>query len=154
VYLGSVARVDMTFAHAEVLDIRPRARTLQHLLRWEDEDAVVERWIENCLSTKAKDVREPSRLVMGDYLKGHWSRELERQEALKASKPPAISNRWQPPGSGLLEENKFRCNKGPIGFALDVISQWHKEFIRTVLCFLQTMNATANFPSREGMRSW
>jgi hypothetical protein len=31
VYIGPVPRVEMTFDHAEVLDIRARARTLQHL---------------------------------------------------------------------------------------------------------------------------
>ncbi len=75
----------MTFAHAKVLDIRARAHTLQHLLRWEEEGAVVERWVENCLNTKGgKDL---SLLAVGRYLKRHWSQELERQEALKPSKP-------------------------------------------------------------------
>jgi hypothetical protein len=31
VYIGPVPRVEMTFDHAEVLNIRERARTLQHL---------------------------------------------------------------------------------------------------------------------------
>jgi hypothetical protein len=40
----------MTFLHAEVLDIRARARArqLSKLLNWEEEGAVVDRWIENC----------------------------------------------------------------------------------------------------------
>jgi hypothetical protein len=62
VYIGPVPRVEMTFDHAEVLDIRARARTLQRLIRWEDEGAVVERWIEKSLS--AKDGRKPSRLAL------------------------------------------------------------------------------------------
>ncbi len=66
-YIGPVPRVEMTFDHAEVLDIRARARTLQHLIRWEDEGAVVERWIENSLS--AKNGKKPSRLALGRYLK-------------------------------------------------------------------------------------
>jgi hypothetical protein len=86
VYIGPFSRVEMmTFDHAEVLDIHARARTLQQLIRWEDEGAVVERWIENSLS--AKDGREPSRLALGRYLKGRWSRELERQDGLRHSKP-------------------------------------------------------------------
>ncbi len=94
---------------------------MQHLLRWEDEGAVVERWIKNCLGSK--NGREPSRLALGRYLKERWSRELERRNALKQSKPAFVS-KWKPPGPGLLDENKFRCSEGPIGFALDVISQW------------------------------
>ncbi len=42
-YIGPVPRVEMTFDHAEVLDIRSRARTLQHLIRWKDKGAAVER---------------------------------------------------------------------------------------------------------------
>ncbi len=96
VYIGPVPRVEMTFDHAEELDIRARARTLQHLIRWEDEGAVVERWIKNSLS--AKDGREPSHLALGRYLKEHWSRKLERQDGLKHSKPSFIASNWQPLG--------------------------------------------------------
>ncbi len=78
----------MTFVHAEVLNIRARARALQHLLKWEDKGAVVERWIENCAMFKV-----PSRLALGRYLKKHWYRELERQNALQLSKP-AFAGRW------------------------------------------------------------
>jgi hypothetical protein len=85
VYIGHVPRVEMSFDHAEVLDNRARARTLSHLIKWEDEGAVVERWIENSLN--AKDGREPSRLALGRYLKERWSRELERQNGLKQNKP-------------------------------------------------------------------
>jgi hypothetical protein len=106
----------MTFLHAEVLDIR--ARQLQKLLNWEDEGAVVDHWIENCSMLK-----EPSRLaLLGRYLKQYWQRELERQRALRQSKP-AFANKWQLPGPELLEGNRARCNEGPICFALDVISQ-------------------------------
>ncbi len=45
VYLGTVAKVERTLAHAELLDIRARVRTLQHLVKLEDEGAVVERWV-------------------------------------------------------------------------------------------------------------
>ncbi len=106
----------MTFLHAEVLDIRARAQQLGKLLSWEEEGAVVERWVENCSMLK-----EPSRLALGRYIKQIWQRELERQRALKQSKP-AFVYKWQPPGSDLLDQNKVRCNEGPIGFALDVIS--------------------------------
>ncbi len=36
----------MTFLHLEVLDIRARARQLNKLLNWEEEDTVVDNWIE------------------------------------------------------------------------------------------------------------
>ncbi len=56
VYLGTVAKVEMTFAHAEVQDIRARARTLQQLDKWEDEGAVVERWVETALVQRKMEV--------------------------------------------------------------------------------------------------
>jgi hypothetical protein len=46
-FLYPEARLQMTFLHAEVLDIRARARQLQKLLNWEDEGALVDRWVEN-----------------------------------------------------------------------------------------------------------
>ncbi len=91
--------------------------------------------------------KEPSRLALGRYLKRHWHRELERQKDLKQSKP-AFAGRWQPPGAELLEENRFRCCDGPIGFALDVISQWHRE-LRSVLRFLQEMEAVVAYSPLE-----
>ncbi len=109
-------RLRMTFLHAEVLDIRARAQQLGKLLSWEEECAGVERWIENCSMLK-----KPSRLALGRYIKIIWQRELERQRAIKQSKPTFVC-RWQPPGSDLLDHNRVRCNEGPIGFALDVIS--------------------------------
>ncbi len=148
VYVGSVVSVSTTFAHAEVLDIRARARTLTHLQKWKDEGAVVERWVENCLANR--DGRNSSLLAVGRYLKRHWSEELERQEALKKTKPSFFYSR-QLPGPELRSECRIQCNEGPIGFALNVISQWHRE-LRDTIHFLQEMKATANFPSREGMR--
>jgi hypothetical protein len=109
-------RLRMTFLHAEVLDIRARAQQLDKLLSMEEEGAVVEQWVENCSMQK-----EPSRLALGRYLKQLWQREHERQRALKQTKP-AFVYKWQPPGSGLLDHNRVRCNEGPIGFALDLIS--------------------------------
>ncbi len=44
------------------------------------------------------------------------------------------------PGPELLEESRFRCYEGPIGFALDVISQWLRE-LAFVLRFLHSMEA-------------
>ncbi len=41
-FLNPEMRLDMTFFHAEVWDIRARARKLQQLLKWEEEGAVVE----------------------------------------------------------------------------------------------------------------
>jgi hypothetical protein len=134
----------MTFLHAEVLGIRARAQQLGKLLSWEEEGAVVERWFENCSMLK-----EPSRLALGRYIKQIWQRELERQRALKQSKP-AFVYKWQLPGSDLLDQNKVRCNEGPIGFALDVISQWHKIY-RFVVGFLDEMEATIAFSPLE---SW
>ncbi len=75
-------RLRMTFLHAEVLDICARAQQLGKLLSWEEEGAVAERWIENCSMLK-----EPSRLALSRYIKQIWQRELERQGALKQSKP-------------------------------------------------------------------
>ncbi len=49
------------------------------------------------------------------------------------------------PGLALLEDNRFRCYEGPIGFALDVISQWHKE-LAFVLRFLHSMEAMPAYP--------
>jgi hypothetical protein len=82
----------MTFLHSEVLDIRARARQLSKLLNWEEEGRVVDHWIENCSVQK-----ELSRLALGRYLKRIWQPELERQKALKQSKP-AFAYKWQPPG--------------------------------------------------------
>ncbi len=64
-FLYSEAQLQMTFLHAEVLDIRARARQLQKLLNWEDEGAVVDRWVETCAMFKA-----PSRLALSRYLNG------------------------------------------------------------------------------------
>jgi hypothetical protein len=136
-------RLEMTFLHAEVLDIRARVRTLQQLLNWEDEGAAVDRWIENCSMFK-----EPSRLALSRYLNRFWHRELERQRVTRQSKP-AFANKWQPPGPESLEGlRRVRCNEGPIGFALDVSSQWHKEY-RYVLRFLQEMEAGVAYSPLE-----
>jgi hypothetical protein len=132
----------MTFLHAEVLDIHARAQQLGMLLSWEEESAVVEHWIENCSMQK-----EPSRLALGRCIKQIWQRELERQRALKQSKPVFVYKR-QPPGSDLLDQNRVRCNEGPIGFVLDVISQWHKNY-RFVNSFLAEMEATIAFSPLE-----
>ena len=59
-------RLELTFYHAECWDIRARARELQQFRRWQEEGAVVERWVENCASA-----REPSRQALGLYLKEH-----------------------------------------------------------------------------------
>jgi hypothetical protein len=127
-------RLNMTFYHAECWDIRARARKLQQLSKWQEESAVVERWVANCASA-----REPSRLALGRYIREHWLRELKSQNATMQSKP-GIADQWQPPGPELLEESRFRCYEGPIGFVLDVISQWHKE-LAFVLRFLHAMDA-------------
>jgi hypothetical protein len=53
----------------------------------------------------------------------------------------------------LHEGNRVvRCNEGPIGFALDVISQWHKEY-RFVVSFLEEMEATVAFSPLENWGS-
>ncbi len=44
------------------------------------------------------------------------------------------------PGADLQEVNRFHCNDGPIGFALDAISQWHKQ-LTFVVRFLHAMKA-------------
>ncbi len=88
-------RMRMTFLHSEVLDIRARARQLNKLLNWEEEGTVVEHWIENCSMQK-----KPSRLAFGRYLKRIWQRELDRQKAIKQSKP-TFAYKWQPPGPEL-----------------------------------------------------
>jgi hypothetical protein len=95
--------------------------------------------------------KEPSRLALDRFLKRLWQRVLERQRALKRSKP-TFAYKWQPPGPDLLEGNRVRCNDGPICFALDVISQWHKEY-RFVVGFLEKMEATVAFPPLENLGS-
>jgi hypothetical protein len=52
------------------------------------------------------------------------------------------------PGPELLEDNRFRCYEGPIGFALDVISQWHRE-LAFVLRFLHSMEAMPAYHPTE-----
>ncbi len=84
---------------------------------------------------------------MGRYIKLVWQRELERQRVLKQSKP-AFVYKWQPPGSDLLDHNRVRCYEGPIGFALHVISHWHKNY-RFVVGFLDEMEATIAFSPLE-----
>jgi hypothetical protein len=49
--LGTVASKSMSFAHAEVIDVRSRAQRLNVLRTRAEEGTIVERWIENCLST-------------------------------------------------------------------------------------------------------
>jgi hypothetical protein len=56
------------------------------------------------------------------------------------------------PGPELLEESRFRCSEGPIGFALNVISQWHKE-LRFVLRFLHAMEAAPAYHPLEYMNT-
>ncbi len=97
--------------------MRARARQLNKLLNWEDEGVVVDHWIEN-----GSKFKHPARLALVRYLKRHWKRELERQRALRKSKPAFANKWWQPPGPELLEASRARYNEGPIGFALDVIS--------------------------------
>jgi hypothetical protein len=46
VFLHPEGRLQMSFPHAEALDMRARARQLNKLLNWEDEGAVVDHWIE------------------------------------------------------------------------------------------------------------
>jgi hypothetical protein len=106
----------MTSLHAEVLDIRSRAKQLGKLLSMDEEGAVVEHWIKNRSMQK-----KPSRLALSRYLKQLWQRELERQKVFRQAKP-AFAFKWQPPGSDLLDLNRVRCYEGPMGFALDVIS--------------------------------
>ncbi len=56
--------MELFFSIAEVWDIRARAQKLNQLFRWKEEDAVVERWTENCAMC-----REPSRQALGRHLK-------------------------------------------------------------------------------------
>ncbi len=63
VFISPVPKVEMSFDHAEVLDNRASAQQLSQLVKWEDEGAIVERWIENCLN--AREGSEPSRRDWG-----------------------------------------------------------------------------------------
>ncbi len=63
-FLHPKGRLQISFLHAEVLDMRARARQLNKLLNWEDEGAVDDHWIENCAKFK-----HPARLALGRYLK-------------------------------------------------------------------------------------
>jgi hypothetical protein len=131
------------------LDNRARAQQLSQLVKWEDEGAIVERWIENCLNTR--DGSEPSRRALGNFLKESWSEELKRQNGAKPNMAPFTASKWQPPEPDVLPENISLCSCGPIGFALIAISQWHKK-LRRSLRFLSGLEATITFPSREGTR--
>ncbi len=102
--------MELSFSIAEVWDIRARAQKLNQLLRWKEQGAVVERWVENCAMC-----REPSRQALGRHLKEMWHAELERQNAITQSKPH-FSNKWQPPVGP--NTHRFHCDDGPIGFAL------------------------------------
>jgi hypothetical protein len=87
--------------------MRSRTRKLQQLLKWEEEGAVVERWTENCTLC-----REPSRLALGSYIREHWIRELERQNAIKQNKPD-IAGKWQPPAQSCSRRVDSDAMKGP-----------------------------------------
>jgi hypothetical protein len=141
-FLNPERVLEMTFSIAEVWDIRARAQKLQQFLKWQEEGAIVERWTENCLL-----YREPSRLALGRYIKEIWHTELERQNGIRQTKPN-LANKWQPPSADLLEDNRFHCNDGPIGFALDVINQWHRQLMFTIR-FLNAMEATPAYSPRK-----
>ncbi len=79
------------------------------------------------------------------HLREMWHAELERQNAIRQRKPD-LSNKWQPPE--LLEVSRFHCNDRPIGFALDVISQWHRQ-LQFVIRFLRAIEATVAYSPRE-----
>ncbi len=90
-YLDPENRMEMAFTHTEVWDIRARARKLQQLLKWEEEGAVVERWVENCAQSN-----KPLRLALGRHLGLMWQRELGRQSDIMQGKSE-FANKWQPP---------------------------------------------------------
>jgi hypothetical protein len=77
----------MTFLHSKVLDIRARARQLNKLLNWEEEEPLDQ----NCSMQK-----EPLRLALGGYLKRIWQQELERQKAIKPISLPLRTNGSHP----------------------------------------------------------
>ncbi len=74
-----------------------------------------------------------------------WHAELERQNAITQSKPH-LSNKWQPLVGP--DTHRFHCDDGPIGFALDMIAQWHRQ-LQFVNRFIQAMEATVTFNPRE-----
>jgi hypothetical protein len=77
-----------------------------------------------------------------------WHKELERQNAIKQSKSD-FANRWQPPGTDLLEDSRFHCNDGPIDFALDVINQRHRRQLTFVIRILHAMEAAPAYSPLE-----
>jgi hypothetical protein len=97
--------MELAFSIAEVWDIRARAQKLNQLLKWKEEGAVVERWVENCAARK-----EPSRQALGIHIKEMWHAELERQNSITLNKPH-LSNRWQPPLKP--DTSRFHCDDGP-----------------------------------------
>ncbi len=76
-----------------------------------------------------------------------WQRELGHRSNLSEVRPEFASE-WQPPDADMQEENRFHCNDGPIGFALDAISQWHKQ-LTFVVRFLHAMEAAPAYSSLE-----
>jgi hypothetical protein len=86
-------------------------------------------------------------MSLGRHLGIMWQRELKRRTHLSEVRPEFASE-WQLPGADLLEENRFHCNDGPIGFALDAISQWHKQLTFAVQ-FLLGMEAAPTFSPLE-----
>jgi hypothetical protein len=59
-----------------------------------------------------------------------------------------VRQRVAAPGADLQEENRFHCNDGPIRFALDAISQWHKQ-LTFVIRYLHTMEAAPAYSPLE-----
>jgi hypothetical protein len=104
----------------------------------------VERWANSCVSTGAGD---PTRGDMGKFLSDLWTEELSRQ--LAAQRGGTSQSEWQPLTALRAGASSPRGREGPIGFALDVLSAWQTELLRS-LQFLARIKAEVIIPSSQG----
>ena len=84
---------------------------------------------------------------MGKFLSDLWTEELGRQ--LAAQRGGTSHGEWQPPTALRADASSPRGREGPIGFALDVLSAWHTELLRS-LQFLARIKAEVIIPSSQG----
>ncbi len=104
----------------------------------------MERWAKRCVSAGAGD---PARGDMGKFLSNLCTEELGRR--LAAQRGGASHGEWQPPTALRADASSPRGKEGPIGFALDVLSAWHTELLRS-LQFLARIKAEVIIPSSQG----
>ncbi len=128
-YLSATYSVPMAFEYSTVTDLRARARQSGHPRKWQEEGNIVERWAKRSLSAGAND---PARGDLGKFLSDLWAKELSRQ--LVAQQGGPMRSEWQPSTAMRADALSPRSMEGPIGFALDVLTAWHAELLRSLQC--------------------